>query len=135
MRWIAIVTLLCFAGCSAFRSGPKGSVLKTFDDADRFVANGHDITDPEILTGLREIYRSAKWRPLVDTEPLDQISIEIYRGDQHLGSFTDGAGWLMEESRKGILDKNQHKWMRGNIVRKSLKINCHTKASFEVVSR
>lgn len=84
-------------------------------DVDRLVANGHEITDRDTIAGLRTIYRTAKWRPFLDTEPIDQISIILYAGDEPLLDFTYGAGWLMDETRKGVLNEEQQQWMIDHI--------------------
>lgn len=87
------------------------------------MANGHEITDAETVAGLRNIYRTAKWRPFIDTEPADQISIKVYSGTERVLQFRYGAGWLMDESRKGILTEDQEKWMTENIRSKIPKEN------------
>ncbi|GAA4470890.1 hypothetical protein [Novipirellula rosea] len=84
-------------------------------DADRIVANGHEITNQKTIDGLRKIYRTAKWRPFIDTEPVDQISIKLYSRDEQILEFTYGAGWLMDETRKGVLNEKQQQWMIDNI--------------------
>ena len=115
MRWIAILTLSLTVGCSALNPAPKLSVMRTMKDVDRLVANGHEINDRETIDGLRKIYRNAKWRPFLDTEPVDQISIKLFSGDEQVLEFTYGAGWLMDESRKGVLNEEQRQWMIDNI--------------------
>lgn len=92
--------------------------MRMMKDADRLVANGHEIKDRETLEGLRTIYRNAKWRPFLDTEPVDQISIRLFSGDVQVLEFTYGAGWLMDESRKGVLNDEQRQWMIDNILSK-----------------
>lgn len=115
MRWIALLALTVTGGCSALNPLPKPSVMRSIDEADRIVANGFEITDREIIDGLREIYRTAKWRPFIDTEPIDQISIVLFQGNEKVLEFRYGAGWLMDESRKGILNETQRQWMIDNI--------------------
>ena len=123
MRWVAMLALSSITGCSALNPLPEQSVLRTFRNADRLVANGHEITDAETIDGLRNIYRSAKWRPFIDTEPADQVSIEVYSGTARVLHFRYGAGWLMEESRKCILTEDQQKWMTEKIRSKIPKEN------------
>jgi len=115
MRWIALLTVTIAVGCSALNPLPRPSVMHTMKDVDRIVANGHEITDESTIEGLRKIYRTARWRPFLDTEPLDQISIQIFRGDEKMLEFTYGASWLMDESRKGMLNEEQQQWMIDHI--------------------
>ena len=115
MRWTAILTIILVAGCSVLNPFPKPSVMRTLKDADRLVANGHEITDQSTIEGLAKIYRNAKWRPFLDTEPLDQISIQLFHGNEEILEFNYGAGWLMDESRKGILNEEQRQWMIDHI--------------------
>lgn len=89
--------------------------MHTMKDVDRIVASGHEITDRSTIEGLRNIYRTAKWRPFLDTEPLDQISIQLFRDDEKILEFTYGAGWLMDGSRKGVLNEEQQQWMIDHI--------------------
>ncbi|TWU41683.1 hypothetical protein Poly51_63900 [Rubripirellula tenax] len=115
MRWIAIITITLAAGCSALNPFPKPSVMRAMKDADRIVANGHEITDRETVEGLRKIYGNAKWRPFIDTEPIDQISIQLFHGSEKVLEFSYGAGWLMDEARKGVLSEVQRQWMIDHI--------------------
>lgn len=115
MRWLVILAGMLVIGCSSLNPFPKSSVLRTMKDADRIVANGHEITDPETIAWLREIYLAAKWKPFLDSDPVDQISIKLFEGTEQVLEFTYGVGWLMDESRKGVLNQEQRKWMLDNI--------------------
>lgn len=112
---LAILTIALSTGCSALNPFPKPSVIRTLEDADRIVANGHEITDRSTIEGLRDLYQHAKWRPFIDTQPADQISIKLFHGNEEVLKFRYGAGWLMDESRKGVLNEEQRQWMNDNI--------------------
>lgn len=118
LRWLVVLMICLQFGCAAFRPGPKLHVLKTLKTADRIVANGHEITDPNTMSGFRKVYRDANWRPLIDASPMFPIQIEVYTGDEKKLTFYYGASWLMEDARKGVLNQKEQQWMDDHLISK-----------------
>lgn len=117
--WLALLAI-CL-GCRSISPYPDKAIISQFESVDLLEISRDkqkiEITDPQEIQKLKQIYAEAKWSPYAATMPSGMIHIDCKQGDKTLFSLLHGT-WLIEWSkdtgpvRKAKLDGEAVAWMQ-----------------------
>jgi hypothetical protein len=110
-----------FAGCKALYPFADSRNLLKFEDVDAIeVLEGKQvvttIADPDSIARIKEIYRTASWKPFLDTKPSRSRWLICKQGEETLVTLV-WAGWLIELDaadnwmRKAKLSESDNQWL------------------------
>ena len=118
---IAAAVILQLVGCHSLSSTPDKTIVNKFAHVDALMITADsepiEITDPETIQQLKQLYEQAKWKPFIDTMPADVVAIKCMQDGDESFRLLFGAGWLIEWEyekgaiRRSMLDKDSRNWL------------------------
>jgi len=114
MARLLLLALCVFAsGCRMPFSSPASltpvaATDRLFDQVTRLEISSRttvEVSDPEKIRELREVFRRANWRPFIATVPSGMIPVRAYRNNEVVFSFAVWSGsilWWSKNSNPGL---------------------------------